>query len=160
MGCLLSRERSSLEEHLISNKDEDLTDSHTENMHIVCDHWSRSHGLQRISKVSIDLIVEYAFTPFFPWKYGFDSYGAYDWLVFLTIIGDENTGKSNILQRFTRDIFSEEYLPTIGVDIGIKSIGIEQRTLRLQCWDTAGQLRFRSITNSYYRGTHGRLALF
>lgn len=36
----------------------------------------------------------------------------------------------------------------------MKPIEVDGKTLRLQVWDTAGQERFRTITQSYYKGTH------
>ena len=42
----------------------------------------------------------------------------------------------------------------LGVEFGSKLIHIEDegKTVKLQCWDTAGTESFRSITRSYYRG--------
>lgn len=42
----------------------------------------------------------------------------------------------------------------------MKTISIADDIIRLQVWDTAGQERFRSITRSYYRNSHGCLAMF
>ena len=42
----------------------------------------------------------------------------------------------------------------------MKTISITDDIIRLQVWDTAGQERFRSITRSYYRNSHGCLAMF
>ena len=36
-------------------------------------------------------------------------------------------------------------------------IKIEDKNIKLQIWDTAGQESFRSITRSYYRGAAGAL---
>ena len=33
-------------------------------------------------------------------------------------------------------------------------IKVEDKTLKLQIWDTAGQESFRSITKIFYRGSH------
>ena len=33
-------------------------------------------------------------------------------------------------------------------------------TVKLQIWDTAGQERFRTITSTYYRGTHGVVVVY
>jgi len=46
----------------------------------------------------------------------------YDWLVKLIIIGDSGVGKTNILLKFTDDIFTQNHMPTIGVDFKIKTI--------------------------------------
>lgn len=79
----------------------------------------------------------------------------YDYLFKLIIIGDTNTGKSCLLQRFADDAYTSDFISTIGVDFKVKTIEIDDKIIKTQCWDTAGQERFRSITNSYYRGAHG-----
>jgi Ras-related protein Rab-1A len=79
----------------------------------------------------------------------------YDYLFKLIIIGDTNTGKSCLLQRFADDLYINEFISTIGVDFKVKTITINDKMIKTQIWDTAGQDRFRSITNSYYRGAHG-----
>lgn len=78
----------------------------------------------------------------------------YDYLFKIIIIGDSGIGKSSILFRFTDDVYNESYISTIGVDFKIKTIFINGKIIKLQIWDTAGQERFRTITTSYYRGSH------
>ena len=43
---------------------------------------------------------------------------------------------------------------TVGVEFGSYLIKVEEKTLKLQIWDTAGQECFRSITKIFYRGAH------
>ena len=49
---------------------------------------------------------------------------------------------------------------TIGVEFGARMINIDQKQIKLQIWDTAGQESFRSITRSYYRGAAGALLVY
>ena len=49
---------------------------------------------------------------------------------------------------------------TIGVEFGARMIRIEDKAIKLQIWDTAGQESFRSITRSYYRGAAGALLVY
>ena len=84
----------------------------------------------------------------------------YDYLFKILIIGDSGVGKSCILHRFTDDIFTENYISTIGVDFKIRTLDIDGKLIKLQIWDTAGQERFRVITSAYYRGAHGVIIVY
>ena len=84
----------------------------------------------------------------------------FDLLFKVLLIGDSGTGKSCLLIRFAEDIFSDNYISTIGVDFKIKTIEIEGKTVKMQVWDTAGQERFRTITASYYRGSNGVIIVY
>ena len=79
----------------------------------------------------------------------------YDYLFKLLLIGNSGVGKSCLLLRFSDDTYTNDYISTIGVDFKIKTVELDGKTVKLQIWDTAGQERFRTITSSYYRGSHG-----
>ena len=76
------------------------------------------------------------------------------------IIGDSGVGKSSLLVRFADNQFSGNYITTIGVDFKIRTIELNGERVKLQIWDTAGQERFRTITSTYYRGTHGVIVVY
>jgi len=84
----------------------------------------------------------------------------YDYLFKLLIIGDAGVGKSSLLLRFADNTFTSAYINTIGVDFKIRTVNIDGMTIKLQIWDTAGQERFRTITATYYRGTHGVIVVY
>ena len=48
----------------------------------------------------------------------------------------------------------------VGVEFGARRITIDNKPIKLQIWDTAGQESFRSITRSYYRGAAGALLVY
>ena len=69
----------------------------------------------------------------------------------LVFLGDKTVGKTSILKRFMYDNFDKSYQATIGIDFLSKTMYLEDRTVRLQLWDTAGEERFRSLIPSYIR---------
>lgn len=84
----------------------------------------------------------------------------HDLVVKAIIIGDSGVGKSSLLYRFTDNDWNPHYIATIGVDFKVMTFERESKIIKLQLWDTAGQERFRTITHTYYRGTHGVMLVF
>ena len=84
----------------------------------------------------------------------------FDYLFKYIIIGDAAVGKSNLLLRYTHGQFKPEYQLTIGVEFGAKNIPINNKTYRIQIWDTAGQENFRSITRAYYKNSACALVVY
>jgi Ras-related protein Rab-2A len=76
------------------------------------------------------------------------------------IIGDSGVGKSCLLLQFTDKRFEPLHDLTIGVEFGARMATIDNKNIKLQIWDTAGQESFRSITRSYYRGACGALLVY
>ena len=78
-------------------------------------------------------------------------------LFFLLVAG---VGKSCLLLQFTDKRFQPVHDLTIGVEFGARMINLQDKQVKLQIWDTAGQESFRSITRSYYRGAAGALLVY
>lgn len=78
----------------------------------------------------------------------------YDYLFKIILIGNSGVGKTSIINRYVDEIYTENFISTIGVDFKIKTVRFNNLTVKLQIWDTAGQERFKAITTSYYRGSH------
>ncbi|KAF7491786.1 Ras-related protein Rab-2A [Sarcoptes scabiei] len=85
---------------------------------------------------------------------------SYAYLFKYIIIGDTGVGKSCLLLQFTDKRFQPVHDLTIGVEFGARMITIDNKQIKLQIWDTAGQEAFRSITRSYYRGAAGALLVY
>jgi len=85
---------------------------------------------------------------------------SYAYLFKYIIIGDTGVGKSCLLLQFTDKRFQPVHDLTIGVEFGARMISIDNKQIKLQIWDTAGQESFRSITRSYYRGAAGALLVY
>ena len=81
-------------------------------------------------------------------------------IVHITVIGDERTGKSNIVSRFIEGSYLEKYKPTIGAEIKIRTIKFDDIFVKLNIWDSGGYLEFRNIVKSYFRRQNGALVVF
>eukprot|EP00929_Paragymnodinium_shiwhaense_P118508 TRINITY_DN9041_c0_g1_i1.p1 TRINITY_DN9041_c0_g1~~TRINITY_DN9041_c0_g1_i1.p1 ORF type:complete len:269 (+),score=41.16 TRINITY_DN9041_c0_g1_i1:113-919(+) len=84
----------------------------------------------------------------------------YAYLFKFIIIGDEAVGKTCLLLQFTDKRYRTTHQVTVGVEFGSRTVEIGDKLIKLQCWDTAGQDRFRSIVRSYYRGAAGALLVY
>ena len=60
----------------------------------------------------------------------------YDWLFKIVIVGDSGVGKSCLLIRFADDMWTNNYIATIGVDFRFRTIQVNDITVKLQIWDT------------------------
>jgi len=76
------------------------------------------------------------------------------------IVGDTGVGKSCLLLQFTDKRFQPVHDLTIGVEFGARMITVNNKRIKLQIWDTAGQESFRSIIRAYYRGACGALLVY
>ena len=76
------------------------------------------------------------------------------------IIGDSGVGKSCILLQFTHREFDINKENTVGVEYGNRVVEVNNTTVKLQIWDTAGQEQFKSIVRSYYRAVSGALIVY
>jgi len=57
--------------------------------------------------------------------------GKKDIIYKLVFIGDENVGKTSIINRFKKDKFSEKYEPTLGLDFQTKYLTIDNINIKL-----------------------------
>jgi len=80
---------------------------------------------------------------------------AADFVFKIIIVGEAGVGKSCLLRRFADQSFTENYINTIGVDFKVRTLEMHGKLIKLNIWDSAGQERFRTIVNTYYRGAHG-----
>lgn len=63
----------------------------------------------------------------------------------VSFIGFTYSGKTSLIYAITGKTVELYYLPTIGLDLELKTI----KNYKLQLWDISGQIRFRVFTSSY-----------
>ena len=79
----------------------------------------------------------------------------------ILLLGDSTVGKTCFLLRFMEDSFIDLHMATIGLDYKLKTMILEeQKIVKVQIWDTAGQNKFRAITRNYYKGASGIILIF
>jgi len=81
-------------------------------------------------------------------------------LMKVLLLGDSYVGKTSLLQKFANNDFSEKYKATIGMDFLTKIIATSKGDVTVQIWDSAGQERFNSLGNAFYRGTDAVMLVF
>ena len=69
------------------------------------------------------------------------------------IVGNQSVGKKNIVHRFAKGEFFNEYSITLGLDYVSQNLQIGDKIFLLQLWDTAGSERFRSVTKGYFNNS-------
>ncbi|KAK3246433.1 Ras-related protein Rab-23, partial [Cymbomonas tetramitiformis] len=78
------------------------------------------------------------------------------------LVGNGGVGKTSMIRRFCKGVFTDEYKKTIGVDFLEKTIYVDElgEDVRMMLWDTAGQEEFDSMTRTYYRGAGACVVVF
>lgn len=70
----------------------------------------------------------------------------------VVIAGDASVGKTSLIRRYCEGMFEQSRIMTIGVDFQIKIVNLGEQKIRLSIWDVAGQERFGSFRDTFYRG--------
>lgn len=73
----------------------------------------------------------------------------------IVLVGHFNVGKSSMIRRFVQNVFSDDYLVSIGVHILKKTVTIANKELTLVIWDIEGKESIDSVRESYLLGTSG-----
>lgn len=73
----------------------------------------------------------------------------------LCMLGGYAVGKTSLVRRFVKGIFSEKYLTTVGVKIDKKVVKVGEQEMSLILWDLHGEDDFQQVRMSYMRGASG-----
>ncbi len=75
----------------------------------------------------------------------------------ICMVGSFAVGKTSLVRRYVRSMFSEKYHTTVGVKIDKKSVTVDHRTVDLVLWDIQGEDEFQRVHIAYLRGMSGYL---
>ena len=81
-------------------------------------------------------------------------------IVNVIIIGDTSVGKTNLVSRFVKNEYSEDFKPTIGADFFTKIHTINNKNINVKFWDTAGQEKYRAIGSKFYKDANGVILVY
>ena len=73
----------------------------------------------------------------------------------ICMLGSFAVGKTSLVSRYVKSIFSDKYHSTVGVKVDKKLVVIGEEQIDLLLWDLYGEDEFQKIRESYLRGSSG-----
>lgn len=78
----------------------------------------------------------------------------------VVLMGDSSVGKTAILKRFEDSTFDEFGTPTVGAACSNITVQLENQSVDISVWDTAGQDSFRHIIPMYFYNSSVIIAVY
>jgi small GTP-binding protein len=75
----------------------------------------------------------------------------------ICLLGAFAVGKTSLVARFVKSIYSDQYITTVGVKVDKKVVKVDDREINLIVWDLAGEDEFQKVQMSYLSGASGYL---
>jgi Ras-related protein Rab-23 len=78
------------------------------------------------------------------------------------VVGNGQVGKTSMITRFAKGVFTNEYKKTLAVDFLEKRLFLDScnEEVTYLLWDTAGQEEYDAITRGYYKGAGAGVIAF
>jgi len=73
----------------------------------------------------------------------------------IIVIGSSGAGKTSYVNKWTKNIFQEDYKATIVSEFGFKVFEHQGKLYRIQIWDLGGQDKNSTITKIFAKDSHG-----
>lgn len=78
----------------------------------------------------------------------------------ITVIGEARVGKTSLIQKFTQNNFTKDYIKTIGAQLSIYNDRINGDKIKLQFWDIAGQDTFHFLRPSFFNNSKAAIIAY
>lgn len=72
-------------------------------------------------------------------------------LIKILTIGDPEVGKSCLIKRYCEGRFVSRYIPTIGVDYGVKKMNIKGFKVHVNFFDLSGENDYLTISKDFIK---------
>nr|XP_060615174.1 ras-related protein Rab-17-like [Anolis sagrei ordinatus] len=77
----------------------------------------------------------------------------------IVLLGSSSVGKSSLAYRYVKKDFRDS-LPTVGCSFFTHILSLDNSTIKLEIWDTAGQEKYHSVCHLYYRGANAAVLVY
>ncbi len=77
----------------------------------------------------------------------------------ICLLGPPGVGKTSLVARFVKSIYSENYHATVGAKVDKKTVLAGPHAVELMIWDMAGDTAERLAHSPYLRGAAGHLVV-
>ena len=78
----------------------------------------------------------------------------------VVLLGHQGVGKSSIVLRFVTNNFRQFSESTIGASYMSKLVVVDEKAIKFQIWDTAGQEKYHSLAPMYYRNAAAAVLVY
>lgn len=75
----------------------------------------------------------------------------------ICLLGAFAVGKTSLVARFVKSIYSDRYITTVGVKVDKKTVSIDGQEINLIVWDMAGEDELQKVRMNYLSGASGYL---
>eukprot|EP00892_Ulva_mutabilis_P006516 jgi/Ulvmu1/4236/UM191_0009.1 len=75
-------------------------------------------------------------------------------------MGDIGVGKSCLIKWFCDKKFVPQYIPTVGVDYGVKQLTMDDHAVHMYFFDMAGGPDYRAVRQGFYNSAHIAILMY
>ncbi len=86
--------------------------------------------------------------------------GGFEPLLKVVIVGNGAVGKTSLIRRWCEGRFEHARTVTIGVDFQTHRVALPGGAVKLSIWDVAGQDRFATVREGFYRGARAAALVY
>ncbi len=77
----------------------------------------------------------------------------------VVLLGNPAVGKTSLIRKFVYDVYSDDYIGTLGTKVSKKTVKIDDKQVMMMIWDLMGEHEFRRIQQMAFSGTQGALVV-